>query len=77
MASGGSGFKACDACGDVFNEIITNVDTFWGGRLDGASTKTGVDVLSAMSNGGGGWTRKKGRKDVVAVVTGGGERGVL
>ena len=71
MASGGSGFKACDACGDVFNEIITDVEAFWGGRFDGPSIRTGVDVLSTVSSGGGGWTRKKGGKDVVAVVKGG------
>ena len=71
IASRGSGFKAGDACGDVFNEIIAHAESFWGGRLDGPSIKTGVDVLSTMNSGDGGWNRKKGGKDVVAVVKGG------
>ena len=71
LGSKGSGFKAGDACGDVFNEIVTRAEAFWGGRLDGPSVKAGVDVLSTMNSGSGGWTRKKGGKDVVAVVKGG------
>ena len=47
---GGGGFKAGDACGDVFNEIVTRAEAFWGGRLDGPSGKTGVDVESTMSS---------------------------
>ena len=66
--TGGIGFKAGDACGDVFNEIVNCAEPFWGCRLDGLSGKCGVDVESTMNSGSGWWTRKKGGKDVVAVV---------
>ena len=69
--TGGIGFKACDVCGDVFNEIIARAEAFGGGLLGGPKVKTGVVVLSTMNNGSGGWTWKKGGKDVVAVVKGG------
>ena len=68
--SGGGGFKAGDACGDVFNEIVTSAEPFWGGRLDGLSGKCGVDVESTMNRGSGGWTSKKGGKDVAVVKCG-------
>ena len=69
--SGRIGFKACDACGDVFNKIIARAEAFGGGLLGWSSVKAGVVVLSNVNSGDGGWTRKKGGKNVVAVVKGG------
>ena len=75
--SGRASFKACDACGDVFNEILTRAETFGGRRFGWPRTKAGAVDLCFVSRGECGWGRKKGGEDVVAVVKGGGKRRVL
>ena len=75
--SGRVSFKACDACGDVFNEILTRAKAFGGSRFGWPSAKASAVVLCFVNSGDVGWTRKKGGKDVVAVVKGGRKRRVL
>ena len=80
VGSGGSGrvgFKACEACGDVFNEILASTKAFGGSRFSWPSTRVDAVVLCTVDSGEAGWTRKKGGKDVVAVVKGGRERRIL
>ena len=70
---GGSGFEAGDACGDVFNEIVTRTKAFRCGRF-GCSSGSGESVgfrfrVSSVGGSGGWW--KKGGENVVAVVKSG------
>ena len=39
--SGRASFKACDACGDVFNEILSRTETFGGGWFGWVGTGSG------------------------------------
>ena len=68
--SGRVSFKACDACGDVFNEILARAKACGGSRFGWPRARAGAVTLCFVNSGDGEWARKKGGKDVVAVVKG-------
>ena len=69
----GSGFEAGDACGDVFDEIVTRTKAFRCGRFgcgSGSGESVGFRFRMSSVGGSGGWW-KKGGENVVAVVKSG------
>ena len=79
----GDGFKASDACGKVFDKVVTGHVALGCRRLGGpGGTKQGrrKERRETMGRGGGREGPRCGEKsgqNVVAIVDGGGEGGIL